>query len=157
MPYIIDGHNLIPKIPGLHLDDPDDEQQLIGLLQEFCRLSRKQVDVYFDNAAAGQAGRRALGTVAVHFVRHGQTADTAIRSRLLKMGRSAKNWTVVSSDQSIQITVRQVGAKPMPSEEFAALLRATLSSPHPKEGRDITLSAEEVDEWERLFRKRGSE
>ena len=154
MPYIIDGHNLIPKIPGLRLDDPDDEQQLVSLLQEFCRISRKQVDVYFDNAAAGQAGRRTLGTVGVHFVRRGQTADSAIRSRLLKMGRSARNWTVVSSDQSIQATVRQAGAKAMPAEEFASLMRATLSRTNPKESWDVTLNAQEVEEWENLFKKK---
>ena len=27
MPYIIDGHNLIPKVSGLSLGDMDDEQQ----------------------------------------------------------------------------------------------------------------------------------
>ncbi len=108
---MIDGHNLIPKVPGLRLDAPDDEQQLVSLLQEFCRLSRKRVDVYFDNAAPGGAGQRSLGTVAVHFVRAGQTADEAIRKRLSKMGRSTHNWTVVSSDHSVQASARQAGAK----------------------------------------------
>ncbi|MBP1702274.1 MAG: hypothetical protein H6Q38_1381, partial [Chloroflexi bacterium] len=41
MPYIVDGHNLIPKIPGLSLRAIDDEMQLIELLQEFCRVQRK--------------------------------------------------------------------------------------------------------------------
>ena len=41
MPYLIDGHNLIPKL-GLRLDLPDDEMQLIGILQEFCRLQTAQ-------------------------------------------------------------------------------------------------------------------
>jgi hypothetical protein len=43
MPYLIDGHNLIPKIPGMNLGDVDDETQLIEMLQEFCRRRRKQV------------------------------------------------------------------------------------------------------------------
>ena len=43
MPYLIDGHNLIPKL-GLRLDSLDDEEQLIPRLQEFCRLRRAQVE-----------------------------------------------------------------------------------------------------------------
>ena len=49
MAYMIDGHNLIPKL-GLRLDSLDDEEQLLALLQEFCRLRRAQVEVYFDGA-----------------------------------------------------------------------------------------------------------
>lgn len=148
---MIDGHNLIPKIPGLRLDAPDDEQQLVSLLQEFCRLSRKQVDVYFDNAAPGGAGQRSLVTVAVHFVRAGQTADEAIRKRLSKMGRSARNWTVVSSDHSVQASAHRSGAQAMTAEEFAAVLVSTLSGSKLKEARDIPLSAGEVEEWLKLF------
>jgi len=154
MPYIIDGHNLIPKIPGLRLDAPDDEQQLVSLLQEFCRLSRKQVDVYFDNAAPGEVSRRSLRTVGVHFVRPGRTADEAIRARLFKMGRSARSWTVVSSDQSVQASARQAGATILASEGFASLLMSTLSGSSQKKSSDISMSAEEVDEWLKLFRSK---
>jgi len=67
MPYLVDGHNLIPKA-GLRLDAPDDEMELVRRLQEFCRLHRKQVEVYFDGAPAGQAGTRNLGAVKAIFV-----------------------------------------------------------------------------------------
>ncbi len=39
--YIIDGHNLIPKLPGRSLRELDDEMALVGLLQTFGRLRRK--------------------------------------------------------------------------------------------------------------------
>ncbi len=52
MPYLIDGHNLIPKL-GLRLDSPDDEMELAAILQEFARLNRREVEVYFDGAPAG--------------------------------------------------------------------------------------------------------
>src|SRR4030095_12662978 len=81
MPYLIDGHNLIPKL-GLRLDSMDDEMELIVILQEFCRIERKQVEVYFDGAPTPQAGTRKLGAVSAHFVRLGATADNAIRGRL---------------------------------------------------------------------------
>ncbi len=153
MPYLIDGHNLIPKLPGLSLDAVDDENQLIELLQEFCRISRKQVDVYFDKAPPGQGGKRKLGTVAVHFVRAGSTADQAISTRLRKMGRSARNCTIVSSDHQVQAAARQSGAQILPSEGFARLLMSTLSQPGTGESDpgDAALSPEEVQEWLDLF------
>ena len=42
MGYLIDGHNLIPKIPGMSLRMEDDEQELIQLLQDFSRYKRKE-------------------------------------------------------------------------------------------------------------------
>lgn len=154
MPYIIDGHNLIPKIPGLRLDDPDDEQKLINLLQDFCRLSRKQVDVYFDQASPGGAGRRTLGRVAVHFVRAGHTADEAIRARLSKMGRSARNYTVVSSDHSVQTAARYSGARSMDSGQFSALLSSTLAKAAGKDRSEASITESEVDEWLKFFQEK---
>ena len=156
MPYLIDGHNLIPKIPGLRLGSVDDEMQLVVLLQEFCRLSRKQVNVYFDQAAPGQSGKRIFGTVTAYFVPTGRTADQAISQRLRKLGRSARNWTVVSSDQSVQLSARQAGAQVLASEPFTRqlseiLTQASTASP---EKTESSLSPEEVDEWLALFRSR---
>ena len=91
MPYLIDGHNLIPKI-GLRLDSVDDEMDLIAVLQEFARLKRQQVEVYFDGAPTPQAGTRSLGTVRAHFIRLGQTADNAIREPRSAARFGLWNW-----------------------------------------------------------------
>ncbi len=115
--YLIDGHNLIPKM-GISLSDPDDEEKLLVLLEEFSRLSRKKVEVYFDRAPAGYAGTRRRGNVSAHFVQQGIAADEAIISRLKKLGRSAANWTVVTSDNRIQAEARASRALTMTSEEF---------------------------------------
>jgi len=149
MPYLIDGHNLIPKL-GLRLDSPDDEMELAAVLQEFARLNRRTVEVYFDGAPAGHAGTRNLGTVKAHFVRLGQTADAAIRARLQKMGKSAKNWVVVSSDREVQSAARAAQADPVTSDEFVKLLKQ-VREPAPKPGGDKVLSKNEVEEWMRLF------
>lgn len=156
MPYLIDGHNLIPKIPGLRLGSVDDEMQLVVLLQDFCRLSRKQVEVYFDQAAPGQSGKRSLGMVRAHFVPSGRTADQAIQQRLNKLSRSARNWTVVSSDRSVQLSARQAGAQVLASEAFAALIRDTLKQDHSanQDKSDRNLTPEEVEEWLDLFHPR---
>ncbi len=150
MPYMIDGHNLIPKL-GLRLDSPDDEMQLVGILQEFCRLQRHNAEVYFDGAPVGQAGTQKFGTVTVHFVRIGTTADIAIKARLAKMGRAARNWVVVSSDHEVQDSAHAVNADVISSEKFVTLL-ARSSRFQAKSDHEGKLSPEEVEEWLRLFR-----
>ena len=138
MPYLIDGHNLIPKL-GLRLDSIDDEMELIRILQEFCRLERKQVEVFFDGAPTPHAGTRKLGTVTVHFVRLGMTADNAIRNRVKGLGKSAKNWTVVSSDRQVQAEARAAQAEVVSSDSFASQVkRARTSAPKPNHDRKLS-------------------
>jgi predicted RNA-binding protein with PIN domain len=152
MPYLIDGHNLIPKL-GLRLDSIDDEMELIAILQEFCRLERRQVEVFFDGAPASQSGTRKLGAVTAHFVRLGTTADDAIRNRLKKLGKSARNWTVVSSDRQVQTNAHASQAEVISSDAFAGLLKqARNSAPKPNDDRKI--SQQEVEEWLKLFEQR---
>lgn len=153
MPYLIDGHNLIPKV-GLHLNSPDDEMELVAILKEFARLKRQQVEVYFDGAPIGQAGTRKLGTVRAHFVPLGQTADSAIRSRLKKMEKDAKNWIIVSSDHEVQNAARVVRAQVVTSDEFVKMLRAATNSAPKANTENKKLSAQEVDEWLKLFREK---
>ena len=152
MPYLIDGHNLIPKL-GLRLDSMDDEMELIAILQEYCRIERKQVEVYFDGAPAQQAGTRKHGSVTAHFVPLKSTADNAIRNRLKTMGKSARNWSVVSSDHRVQLEAREARAEIISSDVFASTLKqARNSAPKPTDNRK--LSSQEVDDWLKLFEQR---
>jgi len=151
MPYLIDGHNLIPKL-GLRLDSVDDEMELIAILQEFYKRDRKPIDVYFDGAPAAHAGSRKLGAITAHFVRLGTTADNAIRLRLKSLGKSARNWTVVSSDRRVQIEAKDVHAEVISSDSFAVMLKQARASA-PKGDPDRKLSENEIDEWMRLFQK----
>jgi predicted RNA-binding protein with PIN domain len=152
MPYLVDGHNLIPKM-GLHLDSIDDELELIAILQEFCRLERKQVEVYFDGAPTPQTGTRKYGIVTVHFVSTKTTADNAIRNRLKKMGKSARNWTVVTSDHRVQLEARAVQAEFISSDSFAGMLKQARNSA-PKSADERKLSHQEVEDWLKLFNER---
>jgi predicted RNA-binding protein with PIN domain len=152
MSYLIDGHNLIPKL-GLRLDSIDDELELIAILQEFCRIERKQAEIYFDGAPMPQAGTRKLGAVTAHFVRLGTTADNAIRSRLKRLGRTAKNWTVVSSDRQVQAETRAIHSEVLTSEAFAKQLKKARNSA-PKSTEDRKLTPKEVDDWLKIFKNR---
>jgi uncharacterized protein len=153
MPFLIDGHNLIPKIPGLNLQALDDEEQLIKLLQEYCRRQRKQVEVFFDNAPPGGVRARNFGLVIARFVRQGTTADQAIRERLTRLDRLARNWTVVSSDLTVQGWAKAAQARVMPSEDFARLLANALDEQKIDQGESTEsgLSKDELEEWLMLF------
>lgn len=150
MPYLIDGHNLIPKL-GLCLDSMDDELELVAHLQEFSRLRRAPVEVYFDGAPAGQAGTRKLGAITAHFIRLGTTADSAIEARLAKMGKQARNWTVVSSDRRVANAARAVHAESLSSEEFAQEMSKVKALGAVKTKSEATLNPNEVEEWLRIF------
>lgn len=153
MPTIIDGHNLIPKIPGFNLRAINDEIQLIELLQEYCRLSRKRVEVYFDNAPPGQSRAKNYGNVTAHFVRQGQTADQAIRDKLSRLGGRARNWTVVSSDREVQSAARAARARAMPAEAFARRIMQVLNqeqTPGEMQG-ERSLNPDELEDWLKLF------
>jgi predicted RNA-binding protein with PIN domain len=153
MPYIIDGHNLIPKL-GLRLDSFDDEIDLITRLQEFCRVRRAKVEVYFDGAPPGQSGTRSAGAVTAHFVRQGSSADSAIEVRLETMGRSAKNWTVVSSDHRVRRAAQSVHASVITSDEFARQVSAAQNERMTRSKGEASLSPDEVEEWLNVFKKR---
>ena len=154
MPYLIDGHNLIPKM-GLRLEDFDDELALMEQLNEFCRLSRRgQVEVYFDNAPVGYPETRRYGLVMAHFVRKPLIADEAIRLRLKKLGRTARNWSVVSSDHRVQNDARTAGAKVITSDEFARTVIETLRVGPPPSSKDKPMSQCELEEWMKLFDKK---
>ena len=149
MPYIIDGHNLIGKLPNLRLDAQDDEQALIELLQSFCQRSGKDVIVYFDNAPPGQAGARRFGRLTARFVRADQTADDAIARHLKRLGKQGPNWVVVSSDNEVAAAARRVRARALLAEEFASELLA--APPDKEDGETPNLSGAEVDAWLDLF------
>lgn len=153
MPYMIDGHNLIPKIPGLSLDAVDDETQLIERVQEFCRLRRKQAEIYFDNAPPGMSRARRFGVVTARFIREGTTADQAMRAHLQRLGRSARGWIVVSSDQEVRQAARAARAQWLSSEAFARQLTHSLAESGSGEPQKLEgdLNAEEIDEWLELF------
>ena len=165
MNYIIDGHNLISKIPGLSLSMLDDEQRLIELLNQYGQLSRHKIEVYFDGAPVGQAGVRNFGRVRAQFVPRHQTADDAIRTRLLRFGRAARNWVVVTSDRSVQSAAHEAHAQVMSAEDFADLLQTRMrqaslyaktrnADTTPDKPIRETLSEAEVNEWLTIFKER---
>jgi predicted RNA-binding protein with PIN domain len=152
MPYMVDGHNLIGKLKSISLRSVDDELQLIELLQQFYRVSRHSVEVYFDGAPPEVAGKHSYGMVTAYFVRQGIEADSEMILRLRKLGRRARNWTVVTSDRRIQAEARAQHAGVIASEEFAVQLSDIQQLGNDGDKASSEMDAEELKEWLDLFK-----
>ena len=48
MPILIDGHNLIGRLPAISLQDPDDEEKLARMLSSYRARTGKSITVVFD-------------------------------------------------------------------------------------------------------------
>lgn len=153
MPFIVDGHNLIPNLSGVDLTDLDDEMQLVDRLHQFSQRVRTTIEVYFDHGPPGQARQQTFGFVVAFFVPEGQTADLAIKKRLASLGKEARNWTVISSDREVLRAAKFHQARARSASDFATLM-AEKSKPEEEISDakwDPELSAEEVEYWRRRF------
>jgi uncharacterized protein len=154
MRWIIDGHNLVPFIPGLSLADLDDENRLIEWVQQFLKGNHDSIELYFDKAAIGQPKTRSLGRLKIIHVDRKIIADQAIIQRLNQLGNAAEQVTVVSSDHSIQTNARAARAKVMDSPAFFTYAIRQSARKTTKTNPDPALSTQEVDEWLNLFSSR---
>jgi uncharacterized protein len=148
MPYIIDGHNLIGKIPDISLSDIDDEVMLIKMLESYFKHTRKKAIVYFDHAnpaAKGQIFNSAF--LQVIFVRQPKTADQAIVEKLKSLRGNAPNYTVVSSDNWIITNASKAGATVISSDDFYKKIHL----PHKKDENVGNQTENNVDYWLKVF------
>ena len=154
MPLLIDGHNLIGRghLPGLRLDDPDDEAKLVIRLRTFCARTGKRITVVFDHGLpGGRSWELSGGGVETVFAPTGRTADGILCERV-RRSRDPRGLTIVTSDRHIITAVQARGARVVRSEEFATQLRAP--PPVDDEAKDENISTAEVNEWLKMFEER---
>ena len=156
MHYLIDGHNLIAKLPDIDLSDPDDEIQLILKLRQWTAVSLKRVvTVYFDGGIPGGHNVNLSNSqVKVIFVSEGKTADSLIIARINRV-KNPPEFVLVTSDQEIIAAANKRKMKHMRSEKFAMRLSAdreerTLPGPTITDDHPI-ISDAEVEQWLDLF------
>jgi len=149
MPFLIDGHNLIPHIHGLSLSQLDDELALLELLDGFFKKERKKAVVFFDRAAPGGEQDIRRGFVTAHFTRPPLNADQAIRNAMRGLGRSAANYTVITSDNEVGDSAQRLGARVLSSAEFAQKLSAVRGKGKKSNKQG---PVEDVDYWLKVFK-----
>src|SRR5512140_2429247 len=108
---LIDGHNLIGRLPGLSLEDPHDEAKLVGLLKRYRARHKRAISVVFDGAQTAGRSRELSGAgVEVVFARIGRTADALIKERV-RAARSPQTLSVVTSDSDVARVARACRAE----------------------------------------------
>lgn len=156
MRYLIDGHNLIAKIPDISLEDSNDEIELILRLKSWAAASpKRKVTVYFDGGLpGGVAHRLSSNNIKVIFAPQGKTADSLIIQYIGRVNNPPE-YTLITSDQQI---INAAEKRKMPhwrSEKFARQLgsgkrKKTASSPS-TDADDPHISPDEVAQWLEIF------
>lgn len=155
MAYMIDGHNLIGKLPDIDLDDPNDEAMLVQKLSAFAARTRKRCLVIFDKGLPGGKSRMSNQNVTVFFAPHDANADRVMINRISGI-QNPKDWTIVSSDNAVLAAAKRRKISTLKSAEFASLMER----PEPPEklgvdeSPDVRLSPKEVEEWLSLFNEK---
>jgi uncharacterized protein len=163
MIYLIDGHNLIGKMPDISLADPDDEEQLaLRLCQWAAENKSRQVIVIYDRGVlSGLARRLSNQQVKVFFAPPRTTADALLIKRINEV-RNPQQYRLISSDRKIIDAAKVRGMRFWRSEQFMEMMRPpessaeTAPSTKPKPARpsqkeEPKLSQEDVAEWLELF------
>jgi len=153
MPYLIDGHNLIGRTPGLRLDDPDDERKLIELLRNYLVRVKKKGTVIFDRGLGGSPAKWSSSMLEVRFAPAPKTADEVLLERL-RREKNPRGLTVVTADHAVADAARRAGAS---VKDAAAFAREMLAGPSTPPQKESGLSAAEVAAWEEEFKNRGKE
>lgn len=156
MHFLIDGHNLIARMPDIDLADPDDEAKLVARLKRWASAgSKRKVTVIFDAGLPGGTDRSlSNSTVTVVFAPTNSTADTLLIKRIRKL-RDVAATVMVTSDQAILAAAHQRRVRVMRSEEFVAMLTEDRRPPPRTKAEqaadDPRLSPSELAEWLELF------
>jgi predicted RNA-binding protein with PIN domain len=156
MNYLIDGHNLIARTPGLSLSDPDDEAKLARLLRRWALADpRRRVTVIFDaGLPGGESHHLSGGGVKAVFAPANRSADELLIRRIEQIKNPAE-FVVVSSDRAVAAAQRRRVAVQR-SEAFAADMLADRtfgdkSKPPPERPDAPAMSDDEMREWLALF------
>ena len=152
MPYLIDGHNLIARLPDIDLEDPNDEAKLVIKLRGFVAKSGKKCTVIFDGGIPGGFSMMSNKAVKVIFASAFHTnADSVIKERIRKIPDTT-NWTIISSDNEVLDYARRHKMQAKTSVEFVQQLqRKPRIQDSRGESTHVQVTKDEVDEWLDIF------
>ncbi|NOX63918.1 MAG: hypothetical protein GXP42_18535 [Chloroflexi bacterium] len=159
--YLIDGHNLIGSnaIPGIRLDQEDDEARLVDWLRARQPRLGQSVVVVFDSGIPGGISHALSGggVTAIFAAQQRHRADAVILKRV--QGELLRGHvTVVTNDRVLSEAVRGLGARVMRAQEFVRIAekrrvkgrkRRSASRPKP----EPKPSKREIEEWLALFQQ----
>jgi predicted RNA-binding protein with PIN domain len=146
MPYLIDGHNLIPHISGLSLDQLDDEEKLITILKKYLNHVQKRAILFFDQGNIHSSGELNQGNLIIRFIKPPSTADRAIKNEANLHDRDATNYTVVTSDRNVADYSKNRGLRVLSSANFAKLIFTNFNQAQP-----VNDAEDDIEYWLKMF------
>jgi predicted RNA-binding protein with PIN domain len=151
MPVIVDGHNLIGKMPSISLSDPEDEAKLVRILARHLLQRRQRGIVVFDKGAESDSAPRLKGpNLRVIFAPPGGSADAIIMD-MIKRDPNPKGLTIVSSDNEIRRCARSRRARLVSAEDYVKQLESQPPQRSVGAARDAECSDIDVEEWLEYF------
>lgn len=148
--YIIDGNNVIGKIPELIKLQKNDKQrsreQLVYLLQRYFRNKKINLSLHFDGFANTPLSL-SKGKIVYS---ENKTADFFIKENIERI-KNRKNITLVTSDNELKNFGKACGCTIISSKDFGAML--TKGNPIDEE-KSRTEEINDVEEWKRIFLKK---
>lgn len=142
MPILIDGNNLLHRLPKDQRSRSAVRAQVLDLTRHEAML----VTVVFDGPPpAGVPVRESLGKTTVVYS-GSQTADDVIIG-MLPDGAAAKQFSVITDDRGLADRVRSSGAKVRPLAEWQGRKK---QPPRPTTF-ESKLSSHDIADWEAFF------
>jgi len=144
--YIIDGNNLIGKIPALMKIQKKDKQssreKLALMLQRFFLNKKANVTLHLDGFAVTKINAGKIKIIYSENI----TADEKIKNQIEK-SKSPRTITVITSDSNLTQFVKVCSCKVIPSEDFAK----QLNNKSQDDEQTIIDSMKNDDEFKKLF------
>jgi predicted RNA-binding protein with PIN domain len=145
--YIIDGNNVIGKIPELFKLQKSDKQrsreQLVYLLQRYFRSKKINLTLHFDGFA-NSALPLSKGKIVYS---ENRPADSLIKENIERI-KNRKNIILVTSDNELRNFGRACGCTIISSKDFGAMLTKENAI---DEEKSRTEEINDVEEWKRIF------
>ena len=145
--YIIDGNNVIGKIPELFRIQKNDKQrpreQLVYLLQRYFRNKKINLTLHFDGFANTQLS---LSKGKIVYSENRQ-ADSLIKENIERIV-NRKNIILVTSDNELKNFGKACGCSIISSKDFGVMLTQSSS---PDEEKSRTEEINDIEEWKRIF------
>ena len=130
--YLIDGNNLMWKIPELkksaELNSPKSRAQLVFILDRYFARKKVKVRLFFDGAP-GDTVKSSKMRVSYSY---SEAADVLIREEIDRL-KTKHTAVVISSDAWIRDYAKVNGCKVMKSEEFVKEIKSADKKDEEKE------------------------
>lgn len=160
MAYLIDGFNLLYKIPeceALMLQNrlEDARNRLLSIIKEYEKIARKKIRIVFDGKKQQllDIKSESFGSIDIYYSLD-YSADFLIKE-FIKKDINPRMTTVVTSDNGIISFVQKFGVRLMKSEDFAEKMVKTIDDYYEEKKQekddDPKISREEVHYWENIF------